>query len=91
MKVGISYVSIEQARVNIDAELSHWDFDKVAQDAKDDWNNWLSRIEVEGGTEKEQSRFYTDLWHALQGRRIISDVNCIPCLGCVPDHHFDFA
>lgn len=75
MKVGISYVSIAQARLNIDAELSHWDFDKVAQDAKDDWNNWLSRIEVEGGTEKEQSRFYTDLWHALQGRRIISDVN----------------
>lgn len=75
MKVGISYVSIEQARLNIDTELTHWDFDKVAQDAFDDWNNWLSRIEVEGGTEKEQSRFYTDLWHALQGRRIISDVN----------------
>ena len=75
MKVGISYVSIEQARMNIGAELPHWDFDKIAQDAKDDWNNWLSRIEVEGGTEKEQARFYTDLWHALQGRRIISDAN----------------
>ena len=75
MKVGISYVSIAQARLNMATELPHWDFDKTAQMAFDDWNDWLGRIEVEGGTEKEQSRFYTDLWHALQGRRIISDVN----------------
>ena len=75
MKVGISYVSIAQARLNMATELPHWDFDKTAQMAFDDWNDWLGRIEVEGGTEKEKSRFYTDLWHALQGRRIISDVN----------------
>ena len=75
MKVGISYVSISQARLNMATELPHWDFDKTAQMAFDDWNDWLGRIEVEGGTEKEKSRFYTDLWHALQGRRIISDVN----------------
>ena len=75
MKVGISYVSIEQARLNISTELSHWDFDKASQAAFDDWNDWLGRIKVEGGTKKEQSRFYTDLWHALQGRRIISDAN----------------
>jgi len=75
MKVGISYVSSDQARLNMEAELPHWDFDAVANDAFDEWNDWLSRIEVEGGTEKERSRFYTDLWHALQGRRTISDVN----------------
>ncbi|NQU54800.1 MAG: glycoside hydrolase family 92 protein [Bacteroidetes bacterium] len=75
MKVGISYVSTDQARLNMEAEINHWDFDKVAQESFNEWNNWLSRIEIEGGTEKEQSRFYTDLWHALQGRRIISDFN----------------
>lgn len=75
MKVGISYVSTEQARLNVNTELPHWDFDKVADEALEDWNNWLSRIKIEGGSEKEQSRFYTDLWHALQGRRIISDAN----------------
>lgn len=79
MKVGISYVSIDQARLNIEAELPHWDFDKTAREAKEDWNNWLGRIKVEGGTEKEQSRFYTDLWHALQGRRIISDASGTYC------------
>ena len=75
MKVAISYVSIKQAQSNMQNELAHWDFDKVANEAFNDWNNWLSRIEIEGGTEKQQSRFYTDLWHALQGRRIISDFN----------------
>ncbi len=75
MKVAISYVSTEQARLNMQTEIPHWDFDKIADEAFNDWNNWLSRIKIEGGTEKEQSRFYTDLWHALQGRRIVSDVN----------------
>ncbi len=75
MKVAISYVSTEQARLNMKTELPHWNFDQVADEAFKDWNSWLSRIEVEGGTDKEKSRFYTDLWHALQGRRIISDAN----------------
>ncbi len=75
MKVGVSYVSIEQARINLESEIPHWDFDQVRKDGFDTWNQWLGKIEVEGGTVKEQSRFYTDLWHALQGRRIISDVN----------------
>lgn len=75
MKVAISYVSEEQARLNLKTELPHWDFDKVVTDSQNDWNNWLSRIEIQGGTPLEQSRFYTDLWHALLGRRIISDVN----------------
>ncbi|RCR71454.1 GH92 family glycosyl hydrolase [Larkinella punicea] len=75
MKVAISYVSEAQARLNLTAELPHWDFEKTVQESRTDWNNWLSRIEVQGGTETERSRFYTDLWHALQGRRIISDVN----------------
>ncbi|MCC5930967.1 MAG: GH92 family glycosyl hydrolase [Cyclobacteriaceae bacterium] len=75
MKVAISYVSTEQARLNMETELPHWDFDKVVKESDEEWNQWLSRIEIEGGTETEQRRFYTDLWKALQGRRIISDAN----------------
>ncbi len=75
MKVAISYVSEEQARINLTTELPLWDFEKSVKDSHTDWNKWLSRIEVEGGTDLEKGRFYTDLWHALQGRRIISDVN----------------
>jgi len=75
MKVAISYVSVEEAKRNLAAELPHWDFDRVVREAADEWDRWLGRIRIEGGTHTEQRRFYTDLWHALQGRRIMSDVS----------------
>jgi len=75
MKVGISYVDAAQARLNIESELPHWDFDKVVGESADQWNSYLSRIEIEGGTLQQQRRFYTDLWHSLLGRRTISDAN----------------
>lgn len=81
MKVGISYTSQENARINIETEVPHWNFDQVIEASRTAWNELLGRIKIEGGTETEQRRFYTDLWHALQGRRIISDVN-----GAYPDY-----
>lgn len=75
MKVGISYTSAEGAKSNLQAELNHWDFDRVVEDANNDWNHWLNRIAVKGGTLEQRRRFYTDLWHGLQGRRIISDAD----------------
>lgn len=84
MRVAISYTSEENANLNLKTELPHWDFEAVVQDSKDHWNSLLSRIKVEGNTEKQQRRFYTDLWHALQGRRIINDVN-----GAYPDNTGD--
>lgn len=81
MKIGISYTSIENATNNMEQELPHWDFDRVVDDSKTEWDTMLSRIQVEGGTDTDQKRFYTDLWHALQGRRTISDVN-----GAYPDN-----
>ncbi len=81
MKVGISYTSIANARINIQEECPGWDFKAVVQDSRKEWNDYLGRIAVEGGTDSQQRRFYTDLWHALQGRRTISDVN-----GYYPDY-----
>jgi predicted alpha-1,2-mannosidase len=75
LKVAISYTSIENARYNMDTELAHWDFERIRQDSYDEWNEWLSRIQVQGGTRQQQVKFYTDLWRALQGRRIMSDAN----------------
>ena len=75
MKVGISYVSAAQAKLNIETELDHWDFEKIVADSRAEWNSKLGRIEIEGNTEKQQRRFYTDIWKSLQGRRIISDAN----------------
>ena len=75
LKVAISYVSEGQARLNMKAELDHWDFDQVKEDSFKDWNNELGKITVEGGSEKERIKFYTDLWHSLLGRHIFSDAN----------------
>lgn len=75
MKVAISYTSIEAARNNLNQELPHWDFDAVVEDSQEEWNNWLSRIMVEGNDEQAIRRFYTDLWKALQGRRIVNDIS----------------
>ncbi len=75
LKVGISYVSTEQAQKNLDAEIDHWDFDQVVSESESEWNRMLGRINIKGGSKQQQVKFYTDLWRALLGRRIISDVD----------------
>ena len=75
MKVAISYVSEEQALLNMQEELPHWDFDKVVDDSFAEWNSEFGKIKVEGGTYEQRVKFYTDLWHSLLGRHIFSDVN----------------
>ena len=75
MKVAISYVSEEQAGLNLQTELDHWDFDRIKKDSFSAWNRELGKIKVEGGSEQERIKFYTDLWHALLGRHMFSDVN----------------
>ncbi len=75
LKVGISYVSIANAKANLAAEIPAWDFDRVRQQAHDLWVHALSRMSVEGGTEDEKTIFYTSMYHALVDPRIYSDVN----------------
>ncbi|MDQ3813443.1 MAG: glycoside hydrolase family 92 protein, partial [Armatimonadota bacterium] len=73
LKVAISYTSCQAAWENLRAEAEGRDFDDIRQEARDEWNSWLSRIEVEGGTDEQRGRFYTDLFFALVGRRTCSD------------------
>ena len=75
LKVAISYTSIKGARRNLDGELNGWDFDCVKDKSINEWNTWLARVKVQGGTEAQKIKLYTDLWHALQGRRIVSDID----------------
>lgn len=75
LKVGISYISIENARLNRETEIPDWDFDAVRQSAKEVWNNALSLIEVEGGTEEERTIFYTALYHTMMMPTIFTDVD----------------
>ena len=77
MKTGISYVSVEQARLNMETEMDKfgWDFDAVHQNARDIWNDLLGKIKVEGGSETDKMKFYTNLYRAYSARTIYSDVN----------------
>ncbi|MBO5017851.1 MAG: GH92 family glycosyl hydrolase [Alistipes sp.] len=75
VRVGISYVSIENARRNLDAEVEAKSFDEVRNEAHAKWREALGRIRVEGGSEDDHTIFYTALYHALLHPNIVSDVN----------------
>jgi predicted alpha-1,2-mannosidase len=65
LKVGTSFISIDQARKNLDKEIPDWDFNGIKLKAKHTWNDELSKIEVRGGTEDQKVIFYTALYHSL--------------------------
>ncbi len=75
IKVGISHVGIEEARNNLDAENSGWDFERVKSDATTAWEKELSKISVEGGTEEQKTSFYTSLYHCLIAPNTFSDAD----------------
>ena len=75
VQMGVSFVSIENARLNLDTEQSGKNFSQVLADARMRWNEDLSRILVEGGTEEQKTVFYTALYHTLIHPNILQDVN----------------
>jgi len=75
IKTGISYVSIANARENLETEIPAWNFEATARKAEDKWNEVLSRIIVEGKNEDDKVKFYTALYHMLIHPNVISDVN----------------
>lgn len=75
VKMAVSYVSEENARENLEKECDHWDFDRVRSNSQKEWNEWLGKIDVKGGSHEQRIKFYTDLWHTLLGRHKIDDWN----------------
>lgn len=75
LKVGLSFVDIDGARKNFDAELKGRHFEYVRHAAKALWNKELSRIEVEGGSADEKTIFYTALYHTMIDPRVYTDVD----------------
>lgn len=74
-KVGISGVSTDGAKLNLDTEITDWNFDQIHQTAKDAWNKELNKIEVKGGTKDQQTIFYTALYHTFLAPNIYQDVD----------------
>ncbi len=75
VKMGVSFVSIENARLNMNTEQPDFNFDKVRAAAGQMWNDDLSRVQVEGGTQDDKTIFYTAMYHLLIHPNIIQDVN----------------
>ncbi|NLD24052.1 MAG: glycoside hydrolase family 92 protein [Bacteroidales bacterium] len=74
MKVAMSTTSIKGAKANLAAEVTHWDFDKVYADAKNEWNKYLSRVQVEG-SQNDKVNFYTSLYHLYIQPNNMADVD----------------
>ena len=75
VKVGLSYTSVENAKLNLETEAADLNFDKALAEAEKVWEESLGRIKVYGGSEDSRIKFYTGLYHAILGRGLASDVN----------------
>lgn len=81
VKVGLSYTSVENARLNRETEAADLTFDEAKEAAHVTWEEYLGRIRVETPVRENKVKFYTGLYHALLGRGLASDVN-----GAYPRH-----
>ncbi len=75
VQMGVSFVSIANARENLNHEQQGFAFDKVCKAASAAWEQTLSTIDVEGGTEAQKRVFYTALYHSQIHPNIVQDVN----------------
>ena len=74
-KIGVSYVSVENARENLKAENTGWDFLQIQNQAESKWNHYLGKIEVEGNNPDRTTQFYTHLYRSFIHPNVCSDVN----------------
>ncbi|MCG8308694.1 MAG: GH92 family glycosyl hydrolase [Cytophagales bacterium] len=75
IKVASSFISHEQAALNLERELGDDSFDQTRKKAENSWNKELSRIEIEGGTEEQRRTFYTALYRTLLFPRKFYELN----------------
>ena len=66
VRYGISFISEEQAKKNLEREIAAYDVDVVAKIARNDWNDALGKIQVQGGTKDEKTVFYTSLYRCYE-------------------------
>ncbi len=74
LKIALSSVSVDGAKLNLESEIPHWDFEKVKQNAEKVWNSYLNRIDIEA-PQKQKEIFYTSLYHLLIQPSNIADVD----------------
>jgi predicted alpha-1,2-mannosidase len=75
VRVGLSFVSIANARLNLQTEQKNQSFEQIRQRAAEHWQRELARIQVEGGSVADKTKFYTALYHCLLTPSVYNDVN----------------
>lgn len=75
LKIGFSFVSITNAKENLEKEIGNKDFAQIRNEATDTWENLLSKIKVSGGTEKQRWVFYSSLYRSFLWPALRSDAN----------------
>lgn len=73
LRYGISYISVEQAKQNVEREIQTYELDMIAKRGRSLWNSTLGKIEVEGGTEQDRQVFYTSLYRTYERMINISE------------------
>ena len=73
VKSGISFVSVEGAKLNLETDIPDWDFDGLVNKSKSLWNDAMASVTVEGRSEREKEIFYTSLYHTMIDPRAFSD------------------
>jgi len=75
VKIGISAISIENAKENLEHDISGWDFDGTLKKTQKAWNDYLNKIEVTTKTDSLLTTFYTALYHTAIHPSLFTDVN----------------
>ena len=75
IRYGISYIDVEQARMNMEREVGHSTFEKIKDTARQAWNDNLGKIEVEGGSDADKEVFYTALYRCFE--RVLTLVSVV--------------
>jgi len=75
IKTGFSFVSTAGAKLNLESEISHWDFDQQKTLARKNWNQALGKIEVESTDEEQLKTFYTALYHVMIQPNLAMDID----------------
>lgn len=75
VRVAVSFISVDNARANLEAETGGRAFDEIRSAARAVWNEWLGRVAVEGGESADRRSFYTALYHSLIHPTTFHDVN----------------
>lgn len=75
VKVALSPVSIDKAKLNMQAEMAGWDFDATVKAADDAWNRELARIEIQTNDQTKKRVFYTAMYHLMTSCSKFNDVD----------------